>query len=149
MSKIKIPKKLFNEILAEIIIEEGHYADPIPKKKLKEAMGAGDTPIPTDRGTQPLPNPNNDEENVPISDQEELALKSRAIKEGIMDWFKAFKINEDTIMLKHGNKAIISDGTGDSYYVVFKVASWNPPSVKIKEMKIVDISDFGDLPQEL
>jgi len=85
-NKLRIPKKLFNELLAEIIIEEGHYADPTPKKKLKEAMGASDTPIPQDGGTQVAsPNVNSEDENAPISDTEQLALKSRAIKEGIIN----------------------------------------------------------------
>jgi len=35
MNTLKISKKDFNEILAEIIIEEGHYADPIPKRQQK------------------------------------------------------------------------------------------------------------------
>jgi hypothetical protein len=127
MAKLKMNKSEFNEILAEVIIEEGMYSDnPHEMKPVDTNVGPGDP------------------ENAPISDREQLALKAGAIKEGLEVFFKEFKIAKDAIQLQKGNKAVISDGSGNSYIVLFKVSSWNPAAIEVQEMKIVNIDSFEE-----
>lgn len=144
LNKLKISKKDFSDILAEIIIEEGHYADPVHDKKKKKSLKEADEF--NDQVKQKAENP----ENAPITDRETLSLKAKSIKEGIELWFRQFRVKEDTIQLQHGNKAIISDGSGNSFYILFRVNSWNPPAVEIKEMKLIDITDYAnEVPEDL
>jgi hypothetical protein len=89
-----------------------------------------------------------EESSVDMSQRELLALKAQAIKEGLTDFFKNFKISDDQVQLKAGNKAIISDGTGTSYLLKFEVNAWNPPTVGVKEFKRIELQDEGSEEQE-
>ncbi len=130
--KLKIPKSLMSELTAEVLIEEGLYADVVKSRKVNEDFEA-------EVQTQAK-----EPENAPISDRETLALKAGAIKDGVETWFKEFKVDRDTIQLMHGNKARVSDGSGNSYIITFKVNSWNPPAVELKSLELVNISEFDD-----
>ena len=130
--KLKIPKSLMSELTAEVLIEEGFYADVVKSRKVNEDFEA-------EVQTQAQ-----EPQNAPISDRETLALKAGAIKNGVETWFKEFKVDRDTIQLMHGNKARVSDGSGNSYIITFKVNSWNPPAVELKSLELVNISEFDD-----
>ena len=82
--------------------------------------------------------------DVDMSQRELLALKAQAIKEGIVEFFKNFKISDDQIQLKAGNKAIVSDGTGQSYILAFNVYAWNPPTVNIESLSQIELKDVSE-----
>jgi len=69
--KLKIPKSLMSELTAEVLIEEGLYADVVKSRKVNEDFEA-------EVQTQAQ-----EPENAPISDRETLALKAGAIKDGV------------------------------------------------------------------
>ena len=201
--KLKIPKSLMSELTAEVLIEEGLYADieekiggmlwkwwysttpeevadrarklsdedlliirdkfwrmsdyggpnliqqkaienEIKKRGLKENKKINSVRKVNEDFEAEVQTQAQEPENAPISDRETLALKAGAIKDGVETWFKEFKVDRDTIQLMHGNKARVSDGSGNSYIITFKVNSWNPPAVELKSLELVNISEFDD-----
>lgn len=72
------------------------------------------------------------------SKQELAAIQMEKIKEGIVLFFKNFKLDEDKIHMEGPTSATISIGDGTTYVVFFSIYSYEPPTIQIESMKKVN-----------
>jgi len=79
------------------------------------------------------------------SKSELTAIMQQKIKQGIVEFFKDFKLDEDKIHMEGATSATISDGSGGTYVIFFNLFSYEPPSVQIESMKKINYGQTNNL----
>lgn len=136
--KILMKKSEFKNLLSQIMIEEGDFSENMLKEDFNREI--------ENRGNQIQNSQSIESGDAEMSSDAIFALSIKAVKEGLENWVKNFKISRDSIQIqrtsggaKGTNKAICSDGTGKSYYLIYKILSWDPIEISVNEIKEVNI----------